>query len=119
METYIEGQSSMDVVMLNSKSKYEASKNKGNHIIHVGVSNIICGSDSKEGKEEERRHGGDGHRHSFSDPPSKHPSKNSQHVPAGHRAIKLHKKADEGAEQRPQEDEEALGCENGHGRRPI
>lgn len=59
----------MDVVMLNSNSKYEGSKNKGNDIIHVGLSNLISRRDPKEGKEEERRHGGDGHRDSLSDPP--------------------------------------------------
>lgn len=116
---YIEGQSSMDAVMLNSKSKYEAPKNKGNDIIHVGVSNLISRSDSEEGEEEERRHGGDGHRHSFSNPPGEHPGKNTHHVRAGHRAIELYKKADEGAEERPQQDEEALGRENGQETCPI
>lgn len=63
----------MNVVALNSKNEYETTQNQGNHIIHIRVGNTICRRNSKEGKQKERCHGGDWHRHGLSEPPREDP----------------------------------------------
>uniref|UniRef100_A0A6N2K1Z2 Uncharacterized protein n=1 Tax=Salix viminalis TaxID=40686 RepID=A0A6N2K1Z2_SALVM len=103
----------MDVIMLNSKSKNEAPKNKSDHIIHERSGNTISRSNSEQRKQKERCHGGDGHGHSLSEPPRKHPSKNSQHVYASHRSIQLDEKTYEGARKGSQQDVETVWCEEG------
>ena len=104
--THVQGQSSMYVIVLNSQSKYETSKDEGNHIIHISFRNIVAGSNPEEGKEKEGRHGSDGHRNGLREPPSEHPRQNTQHVPAGGggggtttpRTIKFYAQANNGAQ---------------------
>lgn len=89
----------MNVVMLNSKSKNKASKNKGDDIIHVSPCHVICGSYPEEREEEERGHGGYGHGDGLGEPPGEHPGQDAQHVPAGggRGPIHLDEETDKGA----------------------
>lgn len=87
---HIEGQSSMDVVMLNSKGEYKTAENKRNNVVHVRLSHFIGGGDSEEREEEERRHGGDRHRHRLRQPPREYPRHHPQHVAAARRPLQFH-----------------------------
>lgn len=89
----------MDVVMLNSKSKYKTSKNKGDDIIHVRVGHIIGGGYPKDREKEERRHRGDRHGDGLREPPCEHPCEDAEHVPAGGRrwSFQLNRQAYNGA----------------------
>jgi len=102
--------------MLDGESEDEASEHKGNDVVHVGLGDLVGGCDAEEGKEEERRHGSDGHGDGLGEPPGEDPGKHSQHVPGGD-AVELHKQAYCGAQEGPQEDEETLERENGVDRR--
>lgn len=80
----------MNVVVLNGKSKNKATKNEGNNIIHVRMSNGVSRRDTKQRKQKQRRHRGNGHGYGLREPPSEDPSKNTQHVPACRLPIELH-----------------------------
>lgn len=79
--THIQGQSPVDVVVLDGKREYEAPQHKGDHVVHVRMGHAVGRGDPKDGEEEERGHGGYGHRDCLGEPPLEHPEEHRKHVP--------------------------------------
>lgn len=103
--THIQGESPVDVIVLDGESKDEAPKDERDHVVHVRPGDGICGCDPEHREQEERRHRGHWHRHGLSQPPRKHPRQHAEHVTAGHRPVEPDAEARHGAQERAERDE--------------